>query len=307
MKKNEIDYITTNTPGIIENCNVISRLLHPSDHRLVRVTLNIESRKQTRAFHVSKAQKYMDETKYIQELTKSDFKNIGKKPIQESYDSLEKDILKSYSTANISIKLVKNQEIITEEVIALKEEKHKLKNKQNKTNEEKTQLSKLYKTIHKQIKINTKQYKTNIMERYLDKSGAVKKAYKHLNKSKPMMSQLQDKAGALITNRKEILHIATDYYKDLYKDRISKPVQCNNHFIDKIDEEPSPAFLENEVYHSIKKLKVEKSPGPDGITNEMLVNSKEMLVAPLTRLFNQIQTEKQIPKQWTNSRIVLLY
>lgn len=40
--KNEIDFIATNKPQLVENISVINRLKHPSDHRLVRATFNVK-------------------------------------------------------------------------------------------------------------------------------------------------------------------------------------------------------------------------------------------------------------------------
>lgn len=302
--KNEIDYIATNTPRIIENCSVISSLKHPSDHRLVRITLNTENKNQSRAYHSSKPGKHIDIEKYNTELCKGNYVDGKNKSVQEYYDNVEKNILQSCSSSKILHKEIRKQNIITNEIIALKEEKHKLKNQNHKTKQEKNQLSKLYKIIHRKIKYNTKKYRLSIIENYLEKSGAVKKAYKHLKNSKQLMSQLQDDAGITITNRNDLMHIATDFYKKLYS-KIN--CQTQNQLVNYINDELVPNFQENEIYHSLKKLKADKSPGPDGITNEMLSTGKEILVKPLTDLFNLVLSKKEIPKQWTNSHIVLLY
>ncbi|KOB63369.1 Endonuclease-reverse transcriptase [Operophtera brumata] len=105
-----------------------------------------------------------------------------------------------------------------------------------------------------------------IIEKYLEHSGAVKRAYKHLNNSKQLLSQLKNKEGEIVTNRKELMQIETDFYKDLYTKTDPLPNHHNNIIVPRNDE-PVPEFHENEILQSIKQLKPEKSPGLDGITN----------------------------------------
>ncbi|KAA5557034.1 hypothetical protein F3G48_33075, partial [Pseudomonas aeruginosa] len=51
----------------------------------------------------------------------------------------------------------------------------------------------------------------------------------------------------------------------------------------------------------------EKAPGPDGISNEILRNIKEILLPVLTGIFNDIMNTETIPQQWTEFLIILLY
>lgn len=64
---------------------------------------------------------------------------------------------------------------------------------------------------------------------------------------------------------------------------------------------------ESEVIKGIKSLKIEKSPGPDRITNETIKLGCAYLAKPLTRLFNQILNSSYTPRQWSESDIILLY
>ncbi|CAF4752909.1 unnamed protein product [Pieris macdunnoughi] len=57
----------------------------------------------------------------------------------------------------------------------------------------------------------------------------------------------------------------------------------------------------------MKKLKAEKSPGPDGICNEALKIGAPILTYHFTRLFNKILDEEKVPKQWCTSDIILLF
>ncbi|XP_013141510.1 PREDICTED: RNA-directed DNA polymerase from mobile element jockey-like, partial [Papilio polytes] len=55
------------------------------------------------------------------------------------------------------------------------------------------------------------------------------------------------------------------------------------------------------------KLKLDKSAGPDGLTNECIKTARNLLLTPLTILWNKILEEEAVPSQWTESEIILLY
>ncbi|CAG4960420.1 unnamed protein product [Colias eurytheme] len=55
------------------------------------------------------------------------------------------------------------------------------------------------------------------------------------------------------------------------------------------------------------RLKPEKGPGPDGIINERIKVAKNLLLTPITMLWNKILKDEAIPHQWLESEITLLY
>lgn len=216
--RNEIDFIATNIPKCVENIIVISNFKFPSDHRMVRVTINVNRTKRSRRSYSQIPAKHFDKEKLklslSRELNKINYSNL--EDPQESYDAIERIILNTLNECKIARKENKRQYIITKEVEDLINERHLLKKKINKTREEKNKLSKLYRTINKKIAENTKNYKLDILKKLLEKSGAVKKANKKLNPSKMVMSQLKSPSGVTVTNRDNIIEIVTQYYKNLY-------------------------------------------------------------------------------------------
>lgn len=182
--------------------------------------------------------------------------------------------------------------------------KHILRNKKNKTKEEKSSLSKLCRTINKKIKKNIKDRRIKLISKYLKETGGVKKAYKKIDKTKHLMTQLTDNLGNTVTNRMELMKIATKFYEDLYTkhNNTSQSFTTVTYNTDSV-----PPFMESEIEISIRNLKTGKSPGPDKVTNEMIKAGKDQLIKPLTKLFNLILYRKEIPKSWTLSEIVLLY
>jgi hypothetical protein len=56
-------------------------------------------------------------------------------------------------------------------------------------------------------------------------------------------------------------------------------------------------FSQSEIVEGIQKLKLKKSAGPDGITNEMLKAGQHMLSNRIKLLFNQILTDEIFPTE----------
>ncbi|KAH7673194.1 hypothetical protein AAVH_26712 [Aphelenchoides avenae] len=69
---------------------------------------------------------------------------------------------------------------------------------------------------------------------------------------------------------------------------------------------PDPVTVA-EVENALKRFKIEKAPGPDGITAEMLKAGGELLWEQLAKLFTDCMRKKRIPLKWKESRSVLLY
>lgn len=64
---------------------------------------------------------------------------------------------------------------------------------------------------------------------------------------------------------------------------------------------------ENEVLKAINKLKIYRSPGPEQLTNEIIKLAAPIIAPALSYLFNLVLETSEVPKQWTESNIILLY
>lgn len=71
--------------------------------------------------------------------------------------------------------------------------------------------------------------------------------------------------------------------------------------------EDIPEILVSEVEKAIKSQKMEKAPGPDRITNELMRGTITELSPILTKIFNEILYTGTIPSQWAESHIILLH
>ncbi|GBP17305.1 hypothetical protein EVAR_17793_1 [Eumeta japonica] len=189
--------------------------------------------------------------------------------------------LKKFYEVSSSINPEKNQSLSarTKALIYRRQELQKTKPKSRAM---KNELNALYKLISKLINLDYKAYRTKIIEKHLNTTNSVKKTYKELRTNKSWIEELKDKTKST-QNRTKIMKLATNFYKKLY----SVPNEYTYELPDINRIEVRAIIDEPEVIKGIKSLKAEKSPGPDGITNEVIKTGCEHLAKPLTLLFNQ--------------------
>lgn len=82
--------------------------------------------------------------------------------------------------------------------------------------------------------------------------------------------------------------------------------------IDRPIEERNNPTLEREITYgevceAIKRIKTNKSPGPDGISNGFYKGLPDNWTYYMTRLFNKILETGETPHDWSNSEIVMFF
>ena len=70
---------------------------------------------------------------------------------------------------------------------------------------------------------------------------------------------------------------------------------------------PTKAISERELIQAIKQLSSGKSPGPDNIPNEALIESNNETIKIILYMFNKIYSEEEIPKTWSEGKIIRIY
>lgn len=304
LHRNEIDYIMTNKPRVFKDLSIIHNLNFNSDHKMIRATL--------RGTHIKKSRRLQTKSvPYVSINNEAEIKNNLKeildrsegkdynKSTQSKYcdfvNILKTEARKAY-TNNKGILSTETTQLLRERKLLIQSTKSKKKRKE---------IAEISKKINEQIRKDRKQKRTNTFQYHIKKTGGVKKAYKELETKKNWMPNMKDKRGKCTSKRLEILNIATEYYKDLYK---SKNDNLNNIVIDdKEESDHIPPVLEEETEKAIRTQKLRKAPGPDQITNELLRISMPVIVPKLTNLFNEIIKTEYIPEDWAKSIIVLLH
>lgn len=312
--KNEIDFILSNKEYYFNDVSVINNLNFNTNHRMVRATIKSKIKKKSRS-------KYQTSTPYLTEINQSVIvsKLISKVEnfytetkflsLQDKYNFLEKSIQEALTITTNSNNNVKNSSTykkLSESTKVLINKRKILLEMKNKTKEARKDISEVSKQIKESIRNDKSQAKMKLIEDIVIKTGGIKKAHKRLTDYEEWIPKMKNKKGEMHTKRPDILKTATEYYKQLYKaDTITQEKENTKGTM--THDLPIPDIMESEVLWAISTLKKEKALGPDKISNEILMASKEHLTPILCNLFNEIVQSETIPTQWTESTIILLY
>lgn len=300
--KNEIDYILTNRPKLFDNCGNIANLNFNSNHRMLRTCLNISSAlKPSRPFKVKTSIPHNNVRiatikENLNSVTESSLEHLS---IQQKYNVIH-EILTARPKTDTEAES-NNKKHISETSSELLEKRSKLINIRNKTKLIRDEIGKLSKQIKLQIRKDREQFRFKTFEKFINKTGGIKKALKVLSDKTNWITNMKDQQCKTTTNRLDILSIATNFYKNLYssKRQIEVTELSNNDNV--------PPIIEDEIHKAIKTQKNDKAPGPDQINNESLLSCNNYIAPLLTCIFNDIVNTEIIPTQWTTSTIILLH
>lgn len=186
----------------------------------------------------------------------------------------------------------------------LLEERRKMLQSKERYREERNKIAEVSKKINESIRKDRKTRRRETLEKHIKRTGGVKKAIKELNDKKEWMLTVKNKNKKQIRERPDIIKVATDYYRELYKSKNPKVVTEERY---PVNSEPIPKILKEETAKAINTQKVDKTPGSDQITNELLKSTLPVTAPILTDLFNEIIETEIIPQDWTKSTIILLH
>lgn len=304
--KNEIDFILTNNLKLITNIEVINNFRFISDHRLVMATLKI-NKKQTRKELFNKIPRGKiirnNDTIYKQELKKN-FENLyttnKKTQVQDIYNLLEHGIKEAAKRIPNEKQKDRNNKL-TQETKQIISERMKLERIKCKTTAQKIQLAETRKLVKKLIQKDLRTFKETQTSEIMNKNMSTKELNKILYTDTQWIYNIE-KNKTKEHDRTKILEIATQFYEDLYSSK-----RENSTLIEYRNKTKTRYFTTEEIEKSIDEISFEKSPGTDGILNELIKIGKEELLPILHPLFNKILETEQIPSQWKHSEIILLH
>ncbi|KAI8427168.1 hypothetical protein MSG28_014781 [Choristoneura fumiferana] len=306
--RNEIDFILSNDPKRITNYEVLNKVMFSSDHRPLRATLNLNQIvKSRKSFNtIPKTPKNNEEVQnYLGHLKTSLETNTLQLSVQDYYNHIEKSIIYSLKKSN-EVHHKKENKIFSEHTMQLIKQRTDLMFADNKSKEEKKNLSNLFKETRKSIRKDYSMHRQEVITRNLTKFRSAKRALKELNLSKKWIQKLENNKKET-KSRQDVIAHATNFYKELYRRHDPEDTVEESDIPNANANKTVEPIEEIEVYEHIRKLKAEKSPGPDSLTNEALKLGAPVLLHHLTQLFNMIIDSETVPNQWCTSDIILLY
>lgn len=314
--KNEIDFILSKHPYSFQNIETLS-INFTSDHRPLRAKISLSKPVKTRTKYVNKQNSTLKTEEEIQIYKENLVTQLtpllqaeNNVTVQDYYDELTKTITASLQVARTpNSNSTKVRSALTKNTERLLKRRQELQRTKNKTRSMKNELKALYKLVSKYIKRDYKNHRMNILQKHLEQTGSLKKGFKELRTGKTWIEGLKNSGGTAY-NRKDIIKIATNFYKELYS--TTNITRDTNHTgNDQTDIEALQPPIEpvecEETIETINRLKPDKSPGSDNITNDAIKVACFILATPLTKLFNLVIETGVTPSQWSESDIVLLY
>ena len=121
-----------------------------------------------------------------------------------------------------------------------------------------------------------------------------------------------DKEGNLKTSEEDIKEIFTDFYTSLFEtNEIEKAKEMDDNIFKLIQNIKSPknseAITTKEIKDCLTKIKKKKTKDIQGWSNEILISGGKDITKSLSILFNEVDNETSVPKEWKDLKVISIY
>ncbi len=115
--------------------------------------------------------------------------------------------------------------------------------------------------------------------------------------------------GAIVGKNEEIREVWKSHFKNVMNESMGGRAEVTTMGIKIHDERPHAQgrLDQGEIVKAIKKLKLGKAPGPDGITAEMLKYGGKIVVDWMMWICNLAWKQSKVPEDWRKAIVVPLY
>ena len=154
-------------------------------------------------------------------------------------------------------------------------------------------IKKIEREVVKKVK-NAKRKMEREIANAKDKNNRKFTTYlKSKTKSKESVGPLKDKEGKILTEEKDIAEELNRFFTGVFTDE-------DIHTVPRKERETEVGLdmvgvTESRVQKQIKNLRGGAAPGPDGISPQLLKELSNVLIEPMTIIFNRSLNEQKVP------------
>ena len=301
---------------------------HVTDHRAITLTIQLKRTHKPDIIHIWKKGDIEKWKGYNDEICK-----IWKSSEYQGYDTLHKAIISALNKhiGKMSFDTNKKMKTSNDTIKTLRKERKQLRsnfkemckhgNSNNKTKAKEEYLNCQSKHRNEIGKEETKRNDDKLMT--LIHSGGINsnnfwQIRKKILRQKSDVYNLVNEDGNEIENKLEAMEYTANYYEDLYQARKGDESQVHwthkiEHHIKKLEKlnhtkpEETRKLSMRELNLALKQLSRGKSPGPDNIPNEALIETNKDTRRIFLQVFNKIYADEEIPKTWCEGNIIKIY
>lgn len=310
---NILDLIMTTDVSIINNL-VVGEPFETSDHQLIRWELVGKTclvNNSTTSFNYFKAN-YDEIRKFVK---KQNWGSIFEsQSVETSWGLFKRELISLRNKFVPKFKKSKNRcKWVTREVVRLRKAKVKAWNNYIKSGRDK-RLFEVYKSKLRLSVRENNRAKQCFEERL---AGNIKNDSKSFfayvrskQRTKVTVGPLKNQSGDVISDNKTAADVMNDYFASVFTvedvNNIPEPVKNFNSTLE-MDKLNHIEIYEQDVRNKLESLKINKSPGPDGIHAKLLYELRDELVILLTKFFNLSIKTGIVPQDWKDANVSPLF
>lgn len=301
--KNEIDFILTANPGIVENVEVLGKI-KSSDHRMLRSRIRLDlKRERTKLVTVKKPNLQALQLRLPEfRLTiHNRFELLTED--QDSVEALNDQLTTIISESAVAVGGREPRKMTGKLSQKTKDLIKKRRNMTGSSTRDAIELAELSKLINRSKVTDIRSHNMQMIEETLRRGGGLRSTKKKLAIGRDRMYALRDESGNVTNNLDEILTVAERFYSRLYAS-ISSPGNITARIC---VEGEAPEITKDEVEMALKAMKRGKAAGDDGITVDLLKDGGYIVLEKLAKLFSECLRTTKVPQAWKNANMILVH
>ena len=163
--------------------------------------------------------------------------------------------------------------------------------------------------VKKLVKKSKFEYEINLSKEIKNNP---KRFYSYVNSKKVVresVSSIEKSDGSITGDPNEIAEALNDHFTSVFTvhRRDTVPIEKNNEISNDETVIPELEINESDIVEALSRIKPNKSSGPDGIQARVVLALKDVLVQPLSLIFNKSMDEGIVPHSWKCANVTPIF